>query len=112
MEKLHTHRVGNRLRSHPVSRVHKDPKTQAHHDRTMGNKAEKVKELFKDCGCHRHVEEGRRDEQEEQSESKQPKKGNYFTIDVDTLTGDGVILNFTRMEGRNRKKVTLQIDKQ
>lgn len=76
------------LRNHPVTQQHKDPKVQAEHNKEIGiKKVEKVIKVF-----------------------KQPQQ-KYLIIDVDKLKEKGVLIKFTRIEGRKRREVTLQIDK-
>lgn len=109
MTQYHKHKGAEysdgKLKSHPVDQKHKDKKVQMEHDRAWKpnnyKKVEVAKKVFSeatkkldddDCNCCH-------------------KEKKYLTIDVNKLQEKGVIIKFTRIEGRVRKQVTLQIDR-
>jgi len=122
MEETHKHKglLTNKgaLRSHPVSRKHKDKKVQQYHNLALANEARKsktsvkkvVSDLKKKAGFPKKAKMPIISENEVKHPSIKVDDEDYIILDLTKTPHRGVKVKFIRQEGRKRRIVGLKIE--
>lgn len=105
-------RESGSLRSHPIERQHKDEKVKKEHNNVLTSKQSKYFQPTKNKSLLKKLMKN--------SVEVTPKKQSavnipvdnegYLSIDLDKADITGIRLSFTRIEGRTKKTIGLQIE--
>lgn len=125
LEQTHKHKGVERsdgsLRSHPISRTHKDPKVKRWHNLALANQARKNKN-----SSSKKVEKETKPKKETKVEPVQTKEqifpqkqtvlvpvddDGYLRVDLTQTNHKGLRVKFQRVEGRKRRIVGVEINK-